>query len=556
MPTAFALVHVHGTFAGNALQAVEALLERRIPGAPIGFTGQDDRRAASFPSRFPELVPWIDGPCITILRDSLPPADSPITPEIARQLARFPDFELTTYIEGPEEPAARGFETKGHGRRPPFAAWPVCTIGKSYGPRPSIRVSVPVPIAPGRDPQKAKSPVATELVRAFGASPRTFNRDLIVPEGTEAIWGRHADVLVPASPWEPGAEVGSAPASPTEPVPDALDALRSGDTAGAIRHLLALWQSTPHGQIAEALDTVSRLHLWHAGAPSETGRALEARLDQLADTGDPADQPAFAAGLLEVSSAVALRLLGRWPGPDPRWTAELVWWLRGGRHDGAPVARGIRDRWADLPDHRLAAVVDGLDPSRSFGSTQWDVLYTMQQDFPRPGPDAPLPSDTSTWLDAVASHAGAALQARLEIRDRALTLAAAQDLASLAVLADALIEEGDPYGRFLQLQVEWEQRGRLSGPLKNEMLALLRSHQAAWLHPLPYLVSKIRTRLGRPESAHLASTPPQELFAGLEPTVLDGLQTLTCTIVPRGQPPGGPWRVVPKGSGATLERSS
>ncbi|MCA9570982.1 MAG: hypothetical protein KC656_24245, partial [Myxococcales bacterium] len=63
----FSLVQVSGNVPGNPQQAVELLLQARIPGAPIGFSGLDDRRAGKLRDLFPTLEPWIDGPCITVM---------------------------------------------------------------------------------------------------------------------------------------------------------------------------------------------------------------------------------------------------------------------------------------------------------------------------------------------------------------------------------------------------------------------------------------------------------------------------------------------------------
>ncbi|MCB9695041.1 MAG: hypothetical protein H6736_24825 [Alphaproteobacteria bacterium] len=285
--------------------------------------------------------------------------------------------------------------------------------------------------------------------------------------------------------------------------------------------------------------------------PSETGKPLEARLDELADGGDAAGQPGFAARLVDLGTPTALRLFDRWPARDPRWTTTCAWWLRGGRLDGTGLARSILSRWDGLHDARLTRARAEVPERRDVGTTHGGVLYDIAS--ARSPADTALPETLEPTIEAVHAEARAALDALVAVRDASFAAVDRGDLEALAVIADARIEAGDPWGRYLQLQLAFEERGRLQGALKNEMLALLRAHQMAWFHPLPLLLGDLRTRLGVPCSARTSSTRLADLLEGCDPVLLEGLTTLTCTNPLRQSPPGR-WAHAPAGRGEVLTR--
>ncbi|MCB9676646.1 MAG: hypothetical protein H6737_16130 [Alphaproteobacteria bacterium] len=504
----FVVVSYQAKVPGSVTNALEAFLEWVGP-VPLGLStdGVDGTQKAL--ERYPALAPWAVLGGITALDpDGLPLADGVITPDLVRDLTRaraygFDRWDVSALAPGPVTEEALGLGGPAD-HEPPFAAVPLLALGRSYRPGAFLTVHAVVPDPP-KAWEKLHSAAARALCGTLGGHVTAYRRDLWCTadavDDARARYGRTPSLLeprervLPVSAEAPPSAAPTAPTSFDDPLAAARSAIDAGDTATAQAALLHAWQKRPNRAIADVLDEVAAEHLARHGSLGETGKARKDRLDAMSRDLGPADQPAFAAALAEESGTTFARLLPRAPQPDPRWTWRLVRWIAGGRHRSPDAIEAMAAALRSIGDARWQHA-DIVNPPY-VSNRMFDALWELRDLDPG---ELPLEEGWVDGLDAIRKGVAALGADRRERESRLFAAARARDDDALRVLADEMMEAGDPRGRFLQLQLEQAARGEMPGRLKNELKALQRAWQSAWFDPLPDLVEELELERGIPHT--------------------------------------------------------
>lgn len=259
----------------------------------------------------------------------------------------------------------------------------------------------------------------------------------------------------------------------------AVRALRAGDDEAALDAALSTWQTTRDvglGDAIEALGARFAEPLEHVEHLDRHGHWLAAAQSGRAAVVGPLLAHALAGTRRELMERIeALRLRP----PDPRVARFLA------RTMAAPGPLA-HDTWAPFWQTALAIVADAADP----GAARWQPeivlrlrahgehglsIAAVNEAFAT-GRGARVPPDGLPALVAL-------LPARSDVVDELVARVHAEpdDDGARHVLADALLERGDPRGELIALQLAPKRDRRRERQL-------LRHHLASWLAPLDSVV--------------------------------------------------------------------
>lgn len=184
--------------------------------------------------------------------------------------------------------------------------------------------------------------------------------------------------------------------------------------------------------------------------------------------------------------------------PDPRISDGIVALVKAQRHTNPPrvLWETLRDEIPEAADPALAAAL--RECPGTFSTTLFifsKAVPELERRYPN-GPPEPTPAEQKVLADLRAAID------RVPIgrsgRRRALfeeVYANPEDDQPRHALADFLVEEGDPLGEFILLQLA-------GNPASKEREAsLLREHRKAWLAPFGTNVKKVEFRRGFPAKA-------------------------------------------------------
>ncbi len=280
----------------------------------------------------------------------------------------------------------------------------------------------------------------------------------------------------------------------TELLGRALSAFEQREEGEALRHLLVVWRESRAERVAVLVDAVSA-RLSEGAAPLDPGPYAPAMQAQ-----QPTDLPRLLAGLEASSNRGFADLLGRqleafrqWPA-DPRFTPSLLALLR------LPISREPRvlgplcDLLVYLRDSRAVEELRALRADLESGSLlaqRLDVIVEMTtlQEVPSLGPEARALCDA---VEEAVSARNATEARSAPIREALLARVYAhpEDDSARLVLADHLLEVGDPLGEFIMLQVT-------SPSSTARMSELLGKYRAKWLGPLGPIIDPGSARFER-----------------------------------------------------------
>jgi uncharacterized protein (TIGR02996 family) len=282
-------------------------------------------------------------------------------------------------------------------------------------------------------------------------------------------------------------------------VRDVRSAIDGGDVASAVARLVAAWTNVPATALADAAVALSA-RLPVDALPSRVAER-EARWLAIAAAHDPATLPTLLAAEWPVHPRAAkarLAELLKFP-RDPRIARNLIdlWHAkRYGSNAGVPFWRATFKAlfaWGEpgiTPIYGAARKHEDLDWYRIFEDLKFEQLPAEPQ----------LPAAIAESLADLANRRTTTSAAT---RD-ALFASVYDDPASdppRAVLADALLGDGDPRGELIQLQLS----GKRSAQPRTR--ALLRAHGATWLDGLEDAIVNPVFRRGFVAEATLARRP-------------------------------------------------
>lgn len=263
-----------------------------------------------------------------------------------------------------------------------------------------------------------------------------------------------------------------------------------------LTHLLAAWAVVPAPEIAAAIEAVSS----HAGAerPALTARTQDEATKawmRRARAKRPADLHHLLAHLVEAPSSELVRRVG-WlaaQSPDPRVTASLA------KLAATPpfCSPGTMRFWAGVHrllqthrDPRTRATLEHALPPRPTGLTRKPtpaqqlllLRYATIEQLRAQPPVKRSRADATTCRTLCAEICTRLASVPPPVRERlfAEVFAHPHDDERRRVLADYLLERGDPRGEFIALQV----MGELGPHQRRRERELLREHGRAWLGPL------------------------------------------------------------------------
>lgn len=268
---------------------------------------------------------------------------------------------------------------------------------------------------------------------------------------------------------------------------EARAAIERGDEAHALTLLLEVWRETRDPAVADLIDRLSsRVARPYRAVFPDALRGIEhsMRWRQRSESGDPLDVPALLAALNMADSQ--LEYLSRWP-DDPRLARWLVRTQNRYRGKECDTVRVMLSR---LGDQR---VVDELRAAGVWRETA-DAVAARTIVPAAPAELAAIVAiidrrDTDDRAQAIATDE---LLARI--------YAHPDDLDERAVIADWLVERGDPRGELISLQ--------LAPPTRERRLRakqLVREHYRTWMGELYNAVycGTYRFRRGVPDGARI-----------------------------------------------------
>ena len=273
------------------------------------------------------------------------------------------------------------------------------------------------------------------------------------------------------------------------------DALQRHDAGAALAAALEAWRAIRSPVLADLVERLSE-----RGAadrpPLASGLPRERDVEWLgrAAAGDPSDLPHLLPGLAAGNSKLALRRLGTladWPG-DPRLGAALIFWIVDRVFD-SPSTQPFRDElFRQLPRHldtRLRNRLDephmmGFEPERTIRTR--DIIDERWQTGPGPremtAEESTLCIALGERVDELPESAGARQRRYADDFVREIG-ENPEDDDLRQVFADWLLEKGDPWGEFINLQYQ-KLAGTLTEKQKKRERSLLYRHRRIWLGPL------------------------------------------------------------------------
>ena len=271
-------------------------------------------------------------------------------------------------------------------------------------------------------------------------------------------------------------------------IEQAATAAKQGTADQAIERLLEAWRASPAPAVADALDRVTAAAIAATPAPAFE----EAAESDLVEAGRLVDRlrEENAAG---ATGKIAL-LMHR--AADPRVGAALVrlcadppfhatgsqpFWRQVFTLLDANLDPRMADTLAAIP-RQLDKIVRGASQRGWLKERVKRAHAAVVAKWPKP---PALPAADAKLLRSIQLAAGAPLKRTKPSGTSDLDLFRAvyeqpDDDGARAVLADELVEKGDPRGTFIALQLARKGRAPTEAERKQEM-ALLVKHQAAWL---------------------------------------------------------------------------
>jgi uncharacterized protein (TIGR02996 family) len=266
-------------------------------------------------------------------------------------------------------------------------------------------------------------------------------------------------------------------------------AAKAGDPRATIEQLIALWQESPANAIADSLDKLTKAAL-PKSAPASVEEAVE----------DVLELPRLLDRLREGNAATAAGQISKMRAvtKDPRVAAAIVRLLE----DPPWHATGSKPFWTRLfdlldenQDPRSIAKLQKIDYSKIIngksmrGWMQTQVEKAIASLEKASLATAKVSKDDRAALEKIKlapPKGGPAPTKGGKVSEAALLKAVYEnpdDDAPRAVLADFLMEKGDPRGELIALQL-----GERTPATEKRALTLIRKNQKAWLGPIaPYV---------------------------------------------------------------------
>ena len=298
----------------------------------------------------------------------------------------------------------------------------------------------------------------------------------------------------------------------------AKDLLAARKPEEALGPLLAAWRACPDASLGELIDRVSA----QVSRPELTGSAKQ-RHEQFTaiwKKKDPADIGRLYACLGEgqIAHFVAqLDMLEELPA-DPRFTARALQLLQkpsATSSSSFPAWRRLFNQLARNQDLRAVPALKALDFLAILGANQeYSARFFEEKNAKTIAALEKVKASALQASDvAIVKELLGAQQA--STRDttslEAAVYAAPSDDAPRMVLADALLEKGDPRGEFISLQLEASRR-RLTAAERWREYDLLEAHRDAWLGPLTLALDEwneiVEFRRGFVDTLAIASDKP------------------------------------------------
>ncbi|MFP2927019.1 TIGR02996 domain-containing protein [Pyxidicoccus sp. 3LG] len=271
----------------------------------------------------------------------------------------------------------------------------------------------------------------------------------------------------------------------------AIEAFEQHAEEDALRLLLEVWRESRSERIAALVEKLSdRLA---AGLPPLDGPTVAHVLRRYR----PIDMPRLLDSLMVAASQERVEVVGhmlrglrQWPS-DPRLASTLMDLARLPIARVPQVVQGLHGVLLYLRDPRARDTLRALWASLSAGARQGGniVELPLSREFPA--------LDEEVWRLGKALEE--AIDARAEAEARSAPLREAllarvysqpDDDGARLVLADHLLEQGDPLGEFIMLQCSPQ-------PTKARVGALLKRHGVTWQDPLRPFIEPRYTRFER-----------------------------------------------------------
>ncbi len=277
------------------------------------------------------------------------------------------------------------------------------------------------------------------------------------------------------------------------PLTTALSAVRAQNFADALVLLLAAWKAEPSDALADAIGLVSS-RLKVPALVRGKGKAALTAWTARANTAKPQDVPVLLEVLADASSGEGLARLAqiaKWM-PDPRIDAALVDLL-----DRVPYRATSTQPFWNAVFELAGTITDVRQLRRLDGLTAEGVAVTMQAWLR--GKLAALRETTAWKLNVVNPEPPEVTEILALLGPRKLSIGSKNleallgaiydtpdDDAPRLVLADALLERGDPRGEFIALQLRGDRDSeRISIKREKE---LLETYGKQWLGELAPVV--------------------------------------------------------------------
>jgi uncharacterized protein (TIGR02996 family) len=291
----------------------------------------------------------------------------------------------------------------------------------------------------------------------------------------------------------------------------ARDALDAGDVREGIRHLLGFWRDAPVPVVADQIaeldaalrpDLIDDQQTWldAAIAPSDDDFGVIAR-SLLVTPRARAEERLVAA------------VRAGWP-PDPRLGVVLqgamtkVRWTANSSRPTWEVLFALLDQSEDPRFLDWVPAFDVRPAQREWLVEHFQTPRTRAR-FPAGAPSLSA-ADAVLWDEVVAASAPPAVALGVDDTLESLLAGVYADPTSdgpRLVLADWLLERGDPRGEFIAAQC-------VGRPLSRELVALLKKHEHEWTGPIGSVLAKKRSyRRGFLAAATVRFKQPQDVTA-------------------------------------------
>jgi uncharacterized protein (TIGR02996 family) len=259
-----------------------------------------------------------------------------------------------------------------------------------------------------------------------------------------------------------------------------------------VRELLEIWARTRDPRVGTLIERLSP-----RGLPISAGTraVLETRWLELASKHEPRDLPALLATAMPARWAEALRrllALSLWP-PDPRLATFFTQLAVENPHQtvaSMPYHDRLYELLAATGDPRVAArlKVAAPAPLPRLDELRWRAIQAIDR-----LPPEPLGPDELNLVTRVEAEQAERPDAGALLRE---VLAHPADDGPRAVLGDFLVEQEDPRGELIQLQLA-RSEGRDTPATRRREKYLLTQFGARWLGTLAVAVSDDRQRWER-----------------------------------------------------------